>query len=101
MEKLNLTQQKHTFTDQQTCNTTQNKHKKTKAGVVTSYDIWPGNREGLLWFWHFINLSLTHLQPRDPHGAVVEIINLYGVKCKLYQCHATNDQHTCNRIQND
>jgi len=31
MEKLNLTQQKHTFTKQKKCTTTQNKHKKTKA----------------------------------------------------------------------
>jgi len=31
MEKLNLTQQKHTFTNQNK-HTTHNKHKKTKAG---------------------------------------------------------------------
>jgi len=31
MEKQNLTQQKHTFTDQKECTTTQNEHKKTKA----------------------------------------------------------------------
>jgi len=31
MEKQNLTQQKHAFTDQNECTTTQNKHKKTKA----------------------------------------------------------------------
>jgi len=31
MEKLNLTQQKHTFTSQKKCTTTQNKHKTTKA----------------------------------------------------------------------
>jgi len=28
---------------------------KLKPGLVTSYDIWPGNKEGLFWFWHFIN----------------------------------------------
>jgi len=28
MEKLNLTQQKHTFTNQKKCTTTQNKHKQ-------------------------------------------------------------------------
>jgi len=28
MEKLNRTQQKHTFTNQKKCTTTQNKHKK-------------------------------------------------------------------------
>ena len=51
--------------------------KKPKPGLVASYDIRPGNGEGLFWFWHFINLSLTYslrhlptyLQPRDPHGA--------------------------------
>jgi len=31
IEKLNLTQQKHTFTNQKKCTTTQNKHKKTKT----------------------------------------------------------------------
>jgi len=31
MQKLNLTQQKHTFTNQKKCTTTQNKHKETKA----------------------------------------------------------------------
>jgi len=31
MAKLNLSQQKHTFTYQKKCTTTQNKHKKTKA----------------------------------------------------------------------
>jgi len=31
MEKLNLTKQKHTFTNQKKCTTTQNKHRKTKA----------------------------------------------------------------------
>jgi len=35
MEKQNLTQQKHTFTNQQKCTTTPNKH-KTKARFTTS-----------------------------------------------------------------
>jgi len=61
MEKQNLTQQKHTFTNQKKCTTTQDKHKKLKPGLVASYDVWPGNGEGLFWFWHFIKLSLTHL----------------------------------------
>jgi len=47
MEKQNLTQQKHTFTNQKKCTTTQNKHKKLKPGLVASYDIRPGNGEGL------------------------------------------------------
>ena len=47
MVKLNLTQQKHTFTNQKKCTTTQNKHKKLKPGSVICYDIWPGNRAGL------------------------------------------------------
>jgi len=61
MEKLNLTQQKHVFVNQNKCTTTQNKHKKVKPGLVASYDIWPGNGEGLFLFWRFINLSLTRL----------------------------------------
>ena len=32
-----------------------------KPGLVASYDIRPGNGEGLFWFWRFINLSLTYL----------------------------------------
>jgi len=61
-EKLNLTQQKHTFTNPKKCSTTQNKNKKKlKPGLVASYDIWPGTGESLFWFWHFINLSLTYL----------------------------------------
>ena len=59
MEKLNLTQQKHAFTKQKKCTTTQNKHKKLKPGLVASYDIRPGRGEGLFLFWHFINLSFT------------------------------------------
>jgi len=61
MEKLNLTQQKCTITKQNKCTTTQNKHKKLKPGLVASYNIRPENREGLFWFWRFINLPLTHL----------------------------------------
>jgi len=48
MEKQNLTQQKHTFTNQKKCTTTQNKHKKLKPGLVVSYNTRPGNGVGLL-----------------------------------------------------
>jgi len=44
-KKLNLTQQKEAFADQNKCTTTQNKHKKT--GLVAFYDIWSGNGVGL------------------------------------------------------
>ena len=42
-------------------------------GLVSSYDIQPGKREGLFWFRHFINQSLTQtlthlLTAPDPHG---------------------------------
>jgi len=48
-KKPNLTQQKHTFTNQKKCITTQNRHKKLKPGlpVVAFYDIQPGNGAGL------------------------------------------------------
>jgi len=49
MEKQNLTEQKHAFTNQKKSTTTQNEHKKTKPGLVASYDIRPGSRQGL-WF---------------------------------------------------
>ena len=52
-------------------------NKKLKPGFVAFYDIQPGNRDGLLWFWHFINLSLTYLlrhlptySPRPTLGSV-------------------------------
>jgi len=62
MEKLNLTQQKHIFTNQKKYRTTQNK-KKLKSALVTSYDIRPGNGEGLLWFRRFIKCHLfTYLR---------------------------------------
>jgi len=49
---------------------------KVKPGLVASYNIRPGNGEGLFWFRRFINLSATYLlrhlstylQPRDPHN---------------------------------
>jgi len=77
MEKLNLTQQKHTFEYQKKCTATQNKHEKLIPGLVASCDIWTGNAEGLFWFQCFINLSLTYLlrhlptylQPRNPCSA--------------------------------
>jgi len=61
MEKQNLTQQKHTFTDQKKCTTIQNIHKELKPGLVASYDIRPGNGLGLVWFRRFINLSVNYL----------------------------------------
>jgi len=47
VEKQNLTQQMHAFTNQKKCTTTQKKTKKLKPGLVSSYDIRPGNRAGL------------------------------------------------------
>jgi len=35
--------------------------KKLKPGLVASYDLRPGNGEGLFWFRYFIGLSLTYL----------------------------------------
>jgi len=46
-KKLNLTQQKHTFTNQKKCTTTQNKQLKLKPGLVAFYNILPGNGAGL------------------------------------------------------
>jgi len=103
MVKLNLTQQKHAFTNQKKCTTTQNKHKKLKPALVASYDIRPGNREGIFLFQHFINLSLTYLlrhlptylQPWDPHRASTmrnsEVIRHTGSK------HTRNTRWDCTR----
>ena len=62
-------------------NTTKQTQKKLKPGLVASYDLRPGNGEGLFWFRCFINLSLTYLlrhlstylQPRNPHGVPLSI----------------------------
>jgi len=53
-------QQKPTFTSQNNCTTTQNKHKKLNPGLAGSYNIRPGKGEGLFLFGCFINLSLTY-----------------------------------------
>jgi len=71
IQKLNLTQQKHTFTHAPI----KRNVRKTK-GLVISHDIRPANGENLFWFWRFINLSLTYLlrhlstclQPQDLHA---------------------------------
>ena len=59
MEKLNLTQQKHTFTIQKK-NVLQHK-KKRKPCLFASYDNRPGNGVGLFLFQRFIHLPITYL----------------------------------------
>jgi len=69
-----------------------NTQKKLQPGLVASYDIWPGNGEGLFLFWHFINLSLTYLrhlptylQPENPHRALrSKYADAYTVH--MYKC---------------
>ena len=59
------------------------KHKKLKPCLVASYDIQPGNGEGLFWFRCFVNLSLTYLlrhlptylQPRTHTGPSTQPVN--------------------------
>ena len=46
-KKLNVTRQKHAFTNQKKCTATQNKRKKTKAGFSRLNDIRPANRASL------------------------------------------------------
>jgi len=80
MEKLNLTHQKHAFINQNKCTATQSFkiNKKLKPGLVASQDIWPGNGEGLFWFRHFINVSLTYpylLTAMDPYRAATVLAN--------------------------
>ena len=43
------------------CPIPQGGHKKLKPRLVASYDIGPGNGEGLFLFQHFIHLSITYL----------------------------------------
>jgi len=75
--KLNLTT-KHIFNNQKKCTTTQNKHKKKTKARLTCH-LWHP-REGLFWFWCFINLWLTYLlkhlttysQLQDTHGVLMQ-----------------------------
>ena len=72
----------------------QNKHKKLKPGLVTSYDIRPENGKGLFLFWCFINFSITYLlrhlpiyfQLRDPHGAQWHLFMQYFAPPYTYIC---------------
>jgi len=110
-KKQNLTQQKHAFTNQKKCTTAQNKHKKLQPGLVTSYDIRPGNGERLFWFWRCINLSLTYLlrhlptylQPSDPHRTQIsDIIHLsythaYISHTQQFNCHFPGECESCPR----
>jgi len=57
---------------------TQYKHKKLKPGLVASYNIWPGNGDGLSLFLalhkfvtYFLTYTLTHLlTAQDRHGTI-------------------------------
>jgi len=59
MEKRKITQQKHTFTNQETVPQHKINTEKLNPSLVASSDILPGNGEGF-WFQRFINLLLTH-----------------------------------------
>jgi len=48
LKKLNLTQQKQTCINKPKDTKTHYKHKGLKPVLVALYDIWPGNRLGLL-----------------------------------------------------
>jgi len=64
MEKLNPTQQKHTFTNQKKCTTTQNKHKKTKARFsrLLRHLAWKQSGSVLVLALHkFVTYLLTYL----------------------------------------
>jgi len=79
MEKQNLTQQKHAFTNQNICTTTQNKHKKTKARFsrLLRYPAWKRKGAIVVLALHksvnyLLTYTLTHiLTAPDPHGAHV------------------------------
>jgi len=63
MEKQNLTQQKHTFTNQNKCTTTQNKH-KTKASFsgLLRHPAWKRRLPILILALHkFVTYLLRHL----------------------------------------
>jgi len=76
------------------CPITYSDHKKIKPGLVASYDIWPGNGEGLFYFQCFINMSLTYilthlLTAPDPHGTLLRL--LVSVKNLCASCLPCSD----------
>ena len=75
IEKLNLTQQKHAFTNQKKCTTTQN---KLKPSLVASYlrhrhPDWKRRGSILISALHHLLTTLIYLQPRDPHVALQQL----------------------------
>jgi len=78
MEKQKLTQQKHAFTNQKECTTTQNKHRKTKARFsrLLRHLAWKQRGPILISVLHkFVTYLLTYLDTYhlltapDPHAA--------------------------------
>jgi len=75
-KKQNLTQQKHTFTNQKKCTTTQNKHKKTKAKFsrLLQHPAWKRTilvlaLHKLVTYW--LRHLLIYLQPGPTWGNTV------------------------------
>ena len=71
MEKQNLMQQNHAFTNQNKCTKTQNKHKQVKQGlVVASYDlVWKQRGPILASVLHkSVTYLLRHVQPQTDTG---------------------------------
>jgi len=50
MKKQKIPQQKHAFINQKKSITAQTKHKKLKPGLITSYNIRPGNGRAYSYF---------------------------------------------------
>ena len=75
--------------------------KKLKPGLVASYDLQPGNGEGLFWFQRFINYLLTHLatclQPQDPNGAHVVVILLPQLNSMWTNANKKIQNHLSNK----
>jgi len=61
MEKINLTQQKHTLTNQKKCIPTQNKHKTTKARFsrLLRHKAWKWRGPIVVFFHKFVTYLLT------------------------------------------
>jgi len=71
MEKRNRTQQKHAFTNQNKFTKTQNKTKKLKPCLITSYDIQPGNGQLHKFVTYLLKTVSNLLTASDPH----EVLN--------------------------
>ena len=74
-------------------------HEINSQKTKTSYDLRPGNREGLFWFRSSINLSLTYLLMTLTHLVTVPGPTRDKFQSGFWDMQAVRQRHTgCNRL---